>query len=83
MFHNHKPYLGTKEDLKEIELIKEKSKLLKQQSNKTKTRYDALIETWTIRDVKKREIAKQNNLNYLEFFTILELETWLNNYEAK
>jgi len=24
---------------------------------------------WTIRDVKKREIAKQNKLNYLEIFS--------------
>ena len=38
---------------------------------------------WTIRDVKKRNIAKENNLNYIEFFTILELETWLKEYNGK
>ena len=31
--------------------------------------YKNAIETWTIRDVKKREIAKKNNLNYLEIFS--------------
>ena len=45
--------------------------------------YNNAINTWTIRDVNKRNIAKENNLNYLEFFTILDLENWLNNYEAK
>ena len=42
--------------------------------------YKNAITTWTIRDVKKREIAKQNNLNFLEFFTIIDLKNWLNTY---
>ena len=31
--------------------------------------YNNAIETWTVRDVNKREIAKQNQLNYLEIFS--------------
>ena len=31
--------------------------------------YDAAIETWIQRDVKKRETAKLNKLNYLEIFS--------------
>ena len=31
--------------------------------------YQNAINTWTIRDVNKRNIAKQNNLNYLEIFS--------------
>jgi G:T-mismatch repair DNA endonuclease (very short patch repair protein) len=31
--------------------------------------YKNAIETWTVRDVKKRETAKQNHLNYLEIFS--------------
>jgi hypothetical protein len=31
--------------------------------------YNNAIETWVVRDVKKREIAKQNHLNYLEIFS--------------
>ena len=27
------------------------------------------IKTWTIRDVNKRKIAKENKLNYLEIFS--------------
>ena len=80
MFHNKRPYLGTEEDLKEVEEIKQKSEKRKQITGKKKTRYDSLIETWTIRDVSKRETAKKNNLNYLEFFTIIELQNWLNTF---
>ena len=32
------------------------------------SRYDKFIETWTVRDVEKRLIAKQNKLNYLVFW---------------
>ena len=39
--------------------------------------YKSAIDTWTIRDVKKRNIAKENNLNWIEFFNINELKTWL------
>ena len=81
MFHNNRPYLNTENDKNEIETIKQKSENLKQITGKNKTRYDALIETWTIRDVKKREMAKQNNLNYLEFWNINELKEWIKNYE--
>ena len=38
-----------------------------------------IISTWTIKDVEKRNFAKQNNLNYKEFFTIDELKDWLEN----
>lgn len=34
---------------------------------------------WTIRDVNKRNIAKQNNLNYLEFFSLKEFKLWIKN----
>ena len=81
MFHNHKPYIGDDNDIKELKKIKNKSNEIKNKTGKQKTRYDALIDTWSIRDVKKRIIAKENNLNYLEFFTILELENWIAGYE--
>ena len=32
--------------------------------------YEKAINIWTVKDVLKREIAKQNNLNYLEIFSI-------------
>ena len=30
--------------------------------------YNNAITTWTVRDVRKRNIAKKNKLNYIEFF---------------
>ena len=39
--------------------------------------YKGAIITWTIGDVKKRNTAKQNNLNYIEFWNINELKDWL------
>ena len=47
--------------------------------NKNTKFYNNAINTWIIRDVNKRNKAKENNLNYIEFFTILELINWLNN----
>lgn len=37
-----------------------------------------IITTWTIKDVEKRECAKRNNLNYLEFFTINQVREYIN-----
>lgn len=42
--------------------------LLEWQSKNNKF-YNSAINTWTIRDVLKRETAKKNNLNYIEVFT--------------
>ena len=30
--------------------------------------YDNAIETWTVRDVKKRQCAEKNHLNYIVFW---------------
>ena len=78
-FHHGRPYLGTENDLKDIEILKENAKRIREETGKDKSRYDNELETWTIRDVNKRNIAKQNNLNYIEFWNIKELKIWLNN----
>jgi hypothetical protein len=62
--HGKKPFENTKEDLE---------KLNKWKSKNTKF-YNNAIETWTVRDVLKRNIAKQNNLNYLELFIIEDVK---------
>ena len=58
------------EDLKTLEKWKEKSSI--------SAFYRNAIETWTIRDIKKREIAKANKLNSLEFFNEKESLDWFN-----
>jgi len=38
------------------------------------------IEVWTIKDPLKRQIAKDNGLNWIEFFTMKEFMEWYNNF---
>lgn len=66
--HGHKPY-----DENDEECINRLNIL----NSKSGDFYKNAIETWTIRDVNKRETAKKNNLNWIEFFNIKELEAWL------
>lgn len=58
------------EDINKVNLWKSKN---------TKYYNNAII-TWTIRDINKRKIAKENNLNYLEFFTFNKLKEYINNF---
>jgi len=53
-------------------------KQLKRWQDKAKNSkfYLNAIETWTVRDVLKRQTAKDNNLNWLEFFNIQEFMEW-------
>lgn len=51
-------------------LNKNKSKGIKN------SRYYFFIDTWTRRDPLKRETARKNNLNWIEFFTIDEFMSW-------
>lgn len=43
------------------------------------SRYKDAIRVWTIRDPLKRQIAKKNNLNWIEFFTMENFLDWYNN----
>ena len=57
--HGGKPFEGSEDDIKLVEYWK----------NKGTQFYLNAIENWTIRDVEKREIARRNNLNYVEIFS--------------
>jgi len=43
--------------------------------------YNSTIINWTIKNLLKRKYTKENNLNYLEFFSINEVKLWIDNYE--
>lgn len=47
--------------------------------NQKKIGYVSAIQTWTVRDPLKRETAKCNNLNWLEFFNMQEFNVWYEN----
>lgn len=80
-FHHKRPYLGTEQDLKDIELLKEKANKSERHKMGKESQYDKIIYVWTDLDVKKRNIAKENNLNYIEFWTVDELKKWLSSYD--
>ena len=67
--HGKEPYIGSEEQKNVLNLWK----------NKNSTQYKRAIKTWTIEDIKKREIAIQNNLNWLEFFNMNQFMYWFNN----
>lgn len=62
--HGFRPFNGTEEDLKKVEVWK---------SRATNTNsYNISIRIWTVRDPLKRETARKNGLNWIEFFNIKE-----------
>ena len=73
--HLNEPFIGIEDQLKKVEWLKMKSNELNYK-NKRKNMYKIAIEVWTIRDLLKRETARKNNLNWLEFFTIDEFMKW-------
>ena len=66
-YHNGRAFLGLSEDLKEIEKLKEKHIQRNKITNKN-TQYNNIINVWAYIDVKKRNIAYENNINYLEIY---------------
>ena len=82
-FHwTHGKYLYNKNDPNDQKLVdiwKVKAKELNFKG-KPKNLYKKALEIWTVRDVHKREVARKNNLNYLEFFTKEQFFTWYNDF---
>lgn len=70
--YNHKLYAPYDENNLEHQ------KLLKTWRLKNTKYFNAAIKTWTIRDPLKMKTAKQNNLNYLVFYTLGDFESWFN-----
>ena len=68
--HGFTPYIGSKEN--EVQLDKWKQKAV------TSKFYQNAIVTWTISDVKKRNIAKENKLNYIELWNLNDIISILN-----
>jgi len=56
---------------------KEDNIILEVWKSKNNKFYNNAINTWTIRDTEKYNIAKKNNLNYLLFYNINEFKKWI------
>ena len=76
--HGGRPFMQTEEDLRVVERWKQKSTEINFKGE-YKRKYLNYIETWTIRDVRKRNWAKEHKLNWLEFFNMEEFLIWWNN----
>ena len=68
---NHMFDINNENDLKLLNIWKEKSVNHKY--------YNTAIYVWTILDLEKYNIAKQNNLNYLIFYSLKEFDEWYEN----
>ena len=66
------------EHLEKVSILKQKNMAHK---TPNKNLYFEIIKCWTEVDVKKRNTAKCNNLNYKEFWNIEQLKEWLSQYE--
>ena len=66
------------EHLEKVSILKQKNMAHK---TPNKNLYFEIIKCWTEVDVKKRNTAKYNNLNYKEFWNIEQLKEWLSQYE--
>lgn len=79
-FHMGHPFdKNNVDDINKLNELKERSSKSDRHKNGKESQYDKMIYTWTDLDVRKRNIAKENNLNYLEFFSILTCKQWLSN----
>ena len=48
--------------------------MLEKWKSKKSKYYDNAIDTWTVRDVKKRKCAEGNHLNYIVFWALDEMK---------
>ena len=70
---------NSKEDAAKLNLWTERSEI-----NSSRA-YKSAIHTWTVRDPLKRQIAIDNNLNYLVFWNsdLTDFKTWLSTFSHK
>lgn len=52
--------------------------LVKYWKSKDTKFYNSAIYIWTINDPLKRKIAKENKLNWIEFFSLFDFKNWIN-----
>ena len=75
--HGNHPFdKNDPEDMKELAYLQQKSANHKNKNNL----YQVKINVWTNVDPMKRTIAKQNGLNYIEFWNYEQAKNWVDNY---
>ena len=79
-FHQGHPYnSNNKNDIEQLKKLQEKSHQY-YIKYKHKSQYDKMIYVWTNLDVRKRNIAKQNNLNFIELWNLDDVEQFIKQF---
>lgn len=79
-YHMKHPFNeNDKNDIIKLNELKDKAYNSIRHKNGKKSQYDMIIYTWTDLDVRKRKIAKENNINFMEFYSIDSLKQYLLN----
>ena len=68
-YHNGRAYLGTKEDIVELNNLIEKDKIYCAENNLKISQYANIAKKWADIDCRKREYAKEHNLKFLEVYS--------------
>lgn len=72
--HYHAFDPANKEDVKEKKRLEEKSEESDRKDHCKKNQYQVMLKIWTESDPEKRMIARKNNLNFLEFWNLKNLD---------
>ena len=76
--HGKEPYNpDNPEHIKLVEEYKKRAEEINFKDEK-KVQYLRYINVWTVRDPLKRETARKNELNYIEFFNMKQFMEWFN-----
>jgi len=77
-YHCKHPFdKNNKDDLLYLEELKERAAKSERHKIGKDSQYDNMIYTWTDLDVRKFNIAKQNNLNYKVFYKLNDLKKYI------
>lgn len=77
--HKHAFNPLNNDDLIELERLKYKAGI-KHKEGKIKSQYDKIIETWSIKDILKRNMALKNHLNFIEIWNINDVDKQILNF---
>lgn len=78
-YHHKHPFdENNEEDIKERNKLVSFAENSKRHLERKKSQYAVILYTWTNLDPRKRNTAKENNLNFIEFWNIDEVKNWIN-----
>lgn len=86
-FQGYKTHMGhpfDKNNSKDVQKLREMNDLLNsfEVPNKRKEFINSIIHCWSVADVAKRTKAKENGLNFLEFFCVEDCKKWLEEFKV-